>query len=179
MRWLQLTLLPALMLSSACNMVISETPMFDESDRASLTVKDGIWLAELDECDFDAGEPVAKWPECSLWVVVRKSGRELLLSDGKGQTQSLHALFADGTPLIIQTKWEDDAKEPKTSTYGFYGIEWRHPAPDGFIEASIWSVECGVQDPPGSRIGLIRGSAPSAGRPQGRDSIGCYGEPNR
>ena len=76
-------LLPILAMLGACNMVISETPMFDESDRASVIVKDGIWLSAANDCDFDPTPPEAKWPECAVWVVVRKNGREMLMSDGR------------------------------------------------------------------------------------------------
>src|SRR5687767_15129205 len=70
-------------LLGSCNMVISETPMFAEADRTDLAPRDGIWLNDSNECRFDSGRPESDWPECAMWVVVRGSGREFEVSDGK------------------------------------------------------------------------------------------------
>ena len=138
-------LLPILAMLGACNMVISETPMFAESDRADVAPKDGIWLASQKDCDFDASLPEAKWPECALWVVVRNSGHEMLLSDGKGQSQHVGTLVAAGTPLVVQARWVDDAKDDGAIHYVFYALEWKEPGSSGSATASTWAVQCGIQ----------------------------------
>jgi len=163
-------LLPIIALLSACNMVISETPMFAENDRADVAPKDGVWLANQEDCDFDASQPEAKWPECAVWVVVRNSTRELLVNDGKDQSQRINYLIASGTPSIIQGKWVDEAKEPGAIYYSFYGLEWRQLGPNGFAGASVWPVQCGLQDRPGSDIRPFSGISAEC-RPSSRDAI--------
>jgi hypothetical protein len=166
----RLWFLPIFTLLGACNMVISETPIFAENDRATSGPKIGIWLAEMDDCRFDSSQPESEWPECALWVVIRDSGREVLLVDGKGQSQRVDYLIAAGTPAIIQGKWIDEAKEPEEDYYGFYGLERRQVAPDGFAAALTWSVRCGVQEPSSSRIQPFPGISAEC-RPSSKDAI--------
>ena len=163
-------LLPVITLLSGCNMVISEAPMFTEGDRAAPTPKDGIWLAEMEDCKFDASQSESEWPECALWVVFRNSGREALVSDGKGQSQRIDYLIAAGTPAIIQGKWIDEAKEPEEAYYAFYGLEWRQLAQDGSAAASTWAVRCGVQERSSSRIQPFPGISAEC-RPSSKDAI--------
>lgn len=160
-------LVPIFALLGACNMVISETPMFAESDRADVAPKDGVWLAKQNDCIFDASLPEAKWPECALWVVVRKSGRELLVRDGKHQSQQVDALIAAGSPLIVQGKWVDDAKDGAIY-YGFYALEWKERGSGGPATASTWAVQCGIQS--GSEIRPFPGISAEC-RPSSKDAI--------
>ncbi|HEU5482034.1 MAG TPA: hypothetical protein VFU80_02920, partial [Sphingomicrobium sp.] len=146
-----LWLLPLSLVLAGCNMVISETPMLSERDRASLLPRDGLWLGNDPDCQFDSARPETEWPECALWVIVRKSGGEMQLTDGKGQTQRIGGLFVSGNPAIVQGEWIDDAKDPTKAYYGFYGLEPRNRGPDGrFTLTSVWPVACGVQS--GSEI---------------------------
>ena len=165
----QLCIVAAAGLLSACNMVISETPMFGDSDRATLAPRDGIWLSEDGECRFDAARPEAEWPDCAMWVVVHESGRELEVSDGKRQSQQLRTLFVSGSPAIIEALWIDDAKEPPGAFYGYYAFEPEAAAPETtFMRASLWPVECGVQS--GSSIRPFPGIGPEC-RPSSKDAI--------
>ena len=166
----QFAVLLSLSLLGACNMVVSETPMFTESDRSKVAPRDGIWLGEKDDCQFDSGKPESEWPRCAMQVVVRNSGRELNLIDGK-ETQRVTALFAAGTPAIIEAQWIDDAKEPAKATYGYFGLESRPAAQDGrFIRASLWPVECGAKNPTSSEIRPFPGITPEC-RPASKDAI--------
>lgn len=152
-------------------MVVSETPMFAEGDRGSVAPRDGIWLGESDECQFDASKPESGWPGCAMWVVVRNSGRELNIMDGKKESQRVTAMFAAGTPTIIEAQWIDDAKEPTKATYGYYALESRPAEQDGrFIGASLWPVECGVKSPTSSEIRPFPGITPEC-RPTSKDAI--------
>jgi hypothetical protein len=156
-------------LLGACNMVISETPMFAEADRTDVAPRDGIWLNDSDECRFDSSRPESDWPECAMWVVVRDSGRKLEVSDGKKQSQHLRSLFAAGESAIIEAQWTDDAKTPSTVTYGYYALEPQPAEPDGrFIRATVWPVECGIQS--GSDIRPFPGITPEC-RPTSKDAI--------
>jgi hypothetical protein len=161
--WLLTLLLPL----GACNMVISEAPMFAESDWADVAPKDGIWLAKQDDCEFDASQPEVEWPECAFWVVVRINGRELLIRDGKRQSQQVESLIATGTPLIVQGKWVDDAKDGAIY-YAFYALEWKEIGSDGPATASTWAVQCGIQS--GSDIRPFPGISAEC-RPSSKDAI--------
>ena len=164
-----LVLLPLLVALGACNMVISETPMFGKADQSKLLPRDGIWLADVEDCKFDSASKESEWPKCAVWVIARDSGRELVVSDGKGQSQPVVSTFASGTPSIVQGQWTDDAKTPVTTTYGFYGLEARDLDADGrFSAASVWPVECGIQS--GAGIQPFPGISADC-RPLSKDSI--------
>jgi hypothetical protein len=136
-------ILPAL---GACNMLISETPIYAEADRATTAPRNGLWLSPNRGCEFDSREAEADWPDCAMWIVVRNQGGEMLLSDGKNQVEALSAFFAAGEPIIAQARWIDTAKEPRKAYYGFYAVEPHQVGPDGlFSAATIWVVECGTQ----------------------------------
>jgi hypothetical protein len=167
----QIALLLSLPLLDACNMVVSEKPMFAELDRSTVAPRDGIWLGENEECQFDASKPESGWPGCAMWVVVRNEGRELNIMDGKKESQRVTAMFAAGTPMIIEAQWIDDAKEPAKATYGYYGIEPRPAGQDGrFIGATLWPVDCGVKSPTTSEIRPFPGITPEC-RPTSKDAI--------
>ena len=164
-----LFLLPLLTVLGACNMVISETPMFDEGDQPSLSPRDGIWLADVEDCRFDAGKQESDWPECAVWVIAHNNGRDLRLRDGKGQSQRVASIFASGTPTIVQGQWVDDSKKPATTHYGFYGLEPETIGPDGrFAAASVWPVDCGIQS--GSEIRPFPGISAEC-RPSSKEAI--------
>jgi hypothetical protein len=163
-------LLPFIALT-ACNMVYSEQPMFVDADRASLSPKEGVWLAEVEDCTFDSSQPESRWPQCAVWVIVRQSGRDLLVTDGKGQTESIGALFASGSPMIVQGRWVDDVKQPAMAHYAFYGLEPLGLEPDHRYAAALtWLVECGVKDAGSSEIKSFPGIGPEC-RPSSKDSI--------
>lgn len=135
-------LLPAL---GACNMLISDKPIFAEADRAELAPRDGLWLSPNRGCEFEKSQPETGWPDCAMWIVARNRGAELYLSDGKMQVEALGGFLASGEPIIVQARWIDTAKEPRRAYYGFYGVEPHQIGRDGlFSSASIWVVECGT-----------------------------------
>ena len=160
-------------LLGACNMVVSETPMFADPDRASIAPRDGIWLAEQEDCRFDATKSDAEWPDCAMWVVVRNAHSEFLLSDGKGQSQRAEFLMVDGTPLLVQVKFHDEEKKPGSTFFAFYGL-LAPPAPagtnKGFTVASIWQVKCGIQGQSASDIKPFPGISAEC-RPTSKDAI--------
>jgi len=166
-----LLLLPTLAALAACNMVISEMPVFAETDRGPEAPKDGLWIGEDPECRFDPAGTESGWPDCAIWVVVREAGAMLLVSDRKGEPQRVGALFVAGNPGIIQARWVDDAKEPARPYYAFYAFEARDIDSMGrFTLASIWPVECGIQDKPNGDIRPFPGISAEC-RPSSADSI--------
>ena len=158
-----------LALLGACNMAISETPMFADADRASLAPKDGIWLADDKDCLFEPAKPETDWPTCAGWLVVRDRGREIWVKDGKGQSERGEYLIAGGTSPIVQVKYTDQAKKDGKTFYVFFGIEPNAPGPDRrFTAAFTWEVKCGLQAESASQIapypGISAGCRPSSTR---------------
>lgn len=164
-------LLPMLAALGACNLVISETPVFAEAERGPEAPKDGLWIGEDPECRFDPAGPESGWPDCAIWVLVRHGGGELLVSDRKGEPQRVGALFVGGKPGIVQARWVDEAKEPARPYYAFYAFEPVATGADGrFMLASVWPVECGVQEKPNGDIRPFPGISAEC-RPSSADSI--------
>lgn len=164
-------LLPMLAALGACNMVISETPVFAEAERGPEAPMDGLWIGEDPDCRFDPHGPESGWPDCAIWVVVRDGGSELLVSDRKGEPQRVGALFVGGKPGIVQARWVDEAKEPARPYYAFYAFEPVATGADGrFMLASVWPVECGVQEKPNGDIRPFPGISAEC-RPSSADSI--------
>ena len=161
-------LLPLL---SACNMAISETPIFAEEDAAAVVPRDGLWLSDDPDCTFDPNMPEARWPGCAIWLIVRSSGRELLLQDGKGEAQPARYIIAKGHPTVVQILWRDQAKEDGKTFYVFFGLEPGLLQRDGtFITASSWEVKCGVKDTSSSEIKAYPGITAEC-RPESGDGV--------
>ena len=161
-------LLPLL---GACNMAISETPLFADVDKASFRPRDGVWLADDPECQFDSNLPESRWPSCATWIVVHSANGEMVVRDGKGEDQQARYVIANGEPLVVQVLWRDDAKEDGKTFYVFFGLEPGPAGPDNsFATAAAWEVKCGTKDPAGSDIKAYPGISPEC-RPSSKDSI--------
>ena len=152
-------------------MLISERPMFGSGDRSTVSPKDGLWLGEDPECAIDSSTLAASWPECATWIIVRASGANLELNDGKHQSQRLSSVFVNGEPMIIEAQYVDNAKHPPTTTYVYFALEPQSLAPDGhFTRASVWPVECGIQEAGSSQIRSFPGITPEC-RPESQAAI--------
>jgi len=172
-------LLPLAGLLGACNMVISETPVFTEADIGTMLPRDGLWLADDPKCRFDSAKAESEWPECALWIVVRHSGREMLVSNGKGESERVTAVFTGGTPAIVQGEWIDEAKEPRRPYYVFYAMDSREPDSEGrFTRALVWPVKCGTQETPNGDIRPFAGISAEC-RPSSKDAIRSAAELSR
>ena len=169
-------LLPVL---GACNMLISETPMYSDADPAKIAPRNGLWLSPNRGCEFDKGQPESAWPDCAMWIVVRDQGSAMLLSDGKKQVEALSGFFAAGEPTILQARWIDTAKESRKPYYGFYALEPHQVGPDGiFSAATIWVVECGTQANRNAEIVPFPGIGPEC-RATSKDAIRMAAEKSR
>ena len=161
-------LLPSL---GACNMLISDTATFSDEDRAQNLPRDGIWLSQEQDCAFNSGLPEASWPDCAMWVVVRGAETEFVITDGKGQSESIGGLLATGNPIILQGRWIDTAKSPHRAYYGFYGIDAQEIGTDGrLLSVSAWPVECGIQKSGSMEIEPFAGIGPDCHAPS-RDAV--------
>ena len=169
-------LLPLL---GACNMAMSEAPMFTANDKAAITPMDGIWLSDDQECAFDTMRPEADWPDCAMWLVVRAAGREFWVHDGKGQSERGNYLIAGGMPPVVQIEYTDGAKEDGKTFYVFFGIEAGPADPQGrFSAAFTWEVQCGVQGKNPSDIAPHPGISPEC-RPSSTEALRSAAQASR
>jgi len=157
-------------LLGACNMVISEAPLFSDEDAANLRPREGVWVGDDPDCKFDSSLSESRWPGCAMWIVARPQG-ELLLQNGKGEGQPGRFVIAKDQPPVVQLLWRDEAKEDGKTFYVFFGLEPGQVQTDGtFVTAFSWDVMCGVKDPSSSEIEPYPGITPEC-RPSSKDAV--------
>ena len=158
-------------LLGACNMAISETPLFADADKAGFTPRDGVWLSDDAECRFDSTLPEFQWPKCAIWAIVNGSTGAMLVRSGKDEEQQARFVIAKGDPLIVQILWRDDAKEDGKTFYVFFAIEPGSAGSDKtFTTAATWEVKCGTKDASMSDIKPYPGIGGEC-RPSSQDAI--------
>jgi len=137
-------LLPILLALGACNMAISDQPMFSDAQRSSVQLRDGYWVMDDRECRFDAAQRAEAWPECADWAVI--VGNRIVGERVKDLGGVDPALFiADGKPLILQM--HSKPQKGEESFYHFAAIEPAATDADGRVGAfALWIVKCGVEE---------------------------------
>ena len=155
-RWLWLGLLVAL---SGCNTVHSPKPLFRAEDVDSAEpLRPGLWLLHNvldgvldDDCRFNPGKPLRKWPACAHWMLVREA--DVLQLDRGGaedRWQSAIYVLAAGQPRVLQVTarfWSADAGAQGAEQSDYSGL-----APTAHDEAGritayrAWDAQCGPRD---------------------------------
>lgn len=150
----------ALVLLSACNMVVSEKPWFAAASGPQL--KDGLW-ANLDtpDCVVDPAKTLAQWPECAQPMMIRGnaySGPPVGTDPAAAATrfdtskwQPVAHVLADGTPQIDQIFVEapagaEDAPvaADRKAMYLYIAVKpIVRDAAGRIIETQRWPVLCG------------------------------------
>src|SRR5690242_14029424 len=97
-------LILALLTLSACNVVVTRTPMFSVADEAGAApMKPGVWAFEDPACTFDETRPILQWPNCAGGAVI---GPGFMMGhDNKGgrdQWERLPLVLARGDPRVAQ-----------------------------------------------------------------------------
>src|SRR5579864_9452310 len=98
-------------LLTACNVVITKTPLFSAADEAGAPrLKPGVWLAiKQGDCQFDEKKPIDTWPECAGGAVVKVG--ELVgynkKDGGAGAWEHDPFILAAGDPRIGQLRTTD------------------------------------------------------------------------
>jgi len=159
---------PALL--SACNVVVTDKPLFSAADEAGAPqLKPGVWLIHKDDgCKLDETLPVEQWPDCAAGAVVKPgeiSGYDRKESGGVWEHDPF--VLAAGDPRIAQVLVEGgltvqasaEASGNATATasssgggttraYGYAGVRPLRTDAQGFITAvTYWSVMCGPPPP--------------------------------
>lgn len=157
---------------SACNMVVSDKPMFDAPSGPQL--RDGLWAnLNTPDCAVGADQPVAQWPECAKPMLVRggdysgpPSGSSEL-SDAQrldpANWESIPHVLVDGDPQVDQIRLvakpdQGDGGDgqgaiaappaaglrPDKDAYLFFAVRPVKRDADGrIVETQRWPVLCG------------------------------------
>lgn len=168
---------------SACNMVVTTEPTFLAEDQGRPALREGLWVNEEKDCQFDIKAPAAKWPECAHWIVVRDSAMTGVSE--KGEAFKVPFILAAGDPRVLQIRIEEDDKKTadgKTpAIYLYMGLKPLKTDKDGRITSYRgWMVQCGppppkdAKKPDGNpRYGTL---TPSPGMVMDSDLSGCAPE---
>ncbi len=147
-------------LSAGCsNRVVADTPRYSQADRSSTFVrKDGLWLIDDVKCDIDALRPVAEWPVCAQWFIVRNGdvivGRSVAAQDAEA---SGHEVTVDSSPLLQEisdcpqssraaSEGEPSGKDPdiREVRYCYNGLAIHAvDQNDRVARYALWPVICG------------------------------------
>ena len=127
---------------SACNVAMSDRPLFAEAQRSTtLILEDGLWLMVDANCEVDSAKDKAGWPKCANWVIL-KNNKIRTSSDTKPTEEPKNIFIVDGTPPLIQA--ESDDADPE---YMFIAIESLTNSPARrIVSLNAWPVPCGIQD---------------------------------
>jgi hypothetical protein len=163
-------------LLSACNMVITKTPLFSPADEAGAPpLRPGVWLFQTDaDCQVDTAKPLTEWPDCSGGAVVAAGHITGKDSSNPGQMEVTPFTFAAGAPRIAQvlvavdvsvhadvsanadsnsnatasTSSTMSSDASKGKVYAYAGARPTKSDDAGAITAfSFWPVQCGPPPP--------------------------------
>src|SRR5580704_8692594 len=160
-----------LTLLSACNVVMTKTPLFTTADSAGApTLRPGVWVFFKEPgCQVDESKPFADWPDCSGGGIV--SATELAghkKGTPKDALERTPFVLASGDPRIGQVQITIDMSagadasasgggeasasvsvtQPKSQPYGYAAIRPTKLDPQGRIVAfASWPVLCGPPPP--------------------------------
>jgi hypothetical protein len=133
------------MLSSACNMAVSERAFFSKEQQSqSLMPRPGLWASEEGGCSFDTNLPVDQWPECAGGSLIQVQEDSITLR-GAAENESYLLLPVDGDPPLVQVPINrDDPRE----TYAFFALDRVERDTEGrIVAADWWLVACGTEEP--------------------------------
>jgi hypothetical protein len=159
-----IVLLAAALMLGACNLVVSETPVFSAVDsQGAPPFKPGIWASPDPGCDFKTSEPVDSWPKCANGTTIGETAIQGTMDPGSlAATDSSHApetgpqkvalpyVLAAGDPRVMQVDMKlPDAPLGKFGVFYFVAVHPTAFGADGRITAAeMWIVQCGPPPPP-------------------------------
>jgi hypothetical protein len=157
-----LVALMGLTLLSACNVPITEKPMFTAADEAGAPpMKPGVWLIfNQPGCQVDVNKPIDTWDDCAGGAVV--SPGDLKGFDAKkGAWEHAAFVLASGDPRVGQVQLDVDTgvsadangqqqsgSHQKSKPYGYAAVRPGKLDPKGqIVTADYWFVYCGPPPP--------------------------------
>ena len=154
-----LAAMPALLAAgmlAGCNVITSPTPLFFPKDaKGQAQLRPGVWTDERKGCDYDASQPIDRWPDCAnVWVV--RPGEVVGIKDRGSPTRPSTAhypiVLARGDPPVLQI---GDTDDPASTLYLFGGLKpLKYDDQGRIVEYKAWPTLCGpppAQDPTGGK----------------------------
>ncbi|ATQ42039.1 hypothetical protein [Caulobacter mirabilis] len=167
---------------AACNMVVTETPMFTAADQTGATPREGIWLSADADCAVDVAKKADAWPECADWFVYRQ-GRMEFPNEKPDLPFSgpVPVVVAGGSPQVWQMTLELPAKagEPKSRMSLYAGFEPLERDGQGRVTRyRSWPALCGPPPPPEEekKAAAAAPPAPRSGKASDKNVPGASGE---
>jgi hypothetical protein len=128
---------------TACNMAMSEGPLFAERS-STVILQDGLWTRLDPECTADRSQSKEKWPKCAGWMVLKDS-KVVAGSDMKADEAAQDVFIVDGKPVLVQAAIKMTGPESSENFYGYFILEPKDRSTDGRITAiDFWPVPCGT-----------------------------------
>jgi len=162
----------ALGLLSACNVVMTEKPLFTQADAAGApALKPGVWLFfEEPGCKVDESKPFTEWPDCAGGGLVGAAEIKGHKQDAPpGQLETAPYVLATGDPRVMQIQVDVDvsahadvsasgegvtanrsssSSSSHSQPYGYAAIRPTKLDGQGRIVAfTLWPVQCGPPPP--------------------------------
>jgi hypothetical protein len=162
----------ALGLLSACNVVMTEKPLFTEADAAGApALRPGVWLFfEEPGCKVDTSQPFVEWPDCAGGGLVGPADIKGHKQDAPpDQLETAPYVLATGDPRVIQLQVDVDlsahadvsasgegatanastsSASSHSQPYGYGGVRPTKLDDQGRIVAfTLWPVQCGPPPP--------------------------------
>jgi hypothetical protein len=155
MRTLKLTLVLCAALGlGACNLVMSQTPMFTTADAVHAPgLRPGVWTSPDAKCDFKTSDPVDKWPSCAnAGLIDAEAIRPTPGSQAAAQQQidKVPYVLAAGDPRVMQVEIKLVLVKDAPATTFFYYVALTPTAfdQDGrIVAAQLWPIQCGPPPP--------------------------------
>lgn len=147
------SLLGALALLGACNMVVTKDPVFAKADAVGAPqMRPGVWSSgSATDCQFDEAKPLKDWPGCADGFLVKRDGTfaEFSGQAGKQALAPTDVMLAAGEPRIMQVHLMPGADDPlMPSAYLYAGLEATRRDDQGrIVAARAWIVMCGPPRP--------------------------------
>lgn len=143
-----------LTLLSACNVAMSEKPLFGERERSStIMLEDGLWALFDPDCSVSLQKPKAEWPKCAEWLILRDS-KVIGGSEMKADERPQDLFIVNGKPPLLQVQTENDTAAAK---YAYLVVDPKVRSAAGReTEVEIRRVECGVTKQDGTIGGKVR-----------------------
>jgi len=158
-----LILIAVALMLGGCNLVVSQTPVFQATDAAGAPpFKPGLWASPDPGCDFKESAPLDSWPKCANGSEIHADAIMATVdptavtatSDNKAASGpkkvALPYVLAAGDPLVMQVDLHiPEAGLGQLGFFYFVAVKPTRFDDDGRITAAqMWPIQCGPPPPP-------------------------------
>jgi hypothetical protein len=158
-----LILIAAALMLGGCNLVVSQTPVFQAADASGAPpFKPGLWASPDPGCDFKESAPFDAWPKCANGSEIRPDAIMATVdpsavtatSDNKAASGpkkiAMQYVLAAGDPRVMQVDLHiPEAGLGQLGFFYFVAVKPTRFDDDGRITAAqLWPIQCGPPPPP-------------------------------